>query len=79
LSATIQGTNGTNTSVDFTVANANSLLANNPGFTAFSNLASPIPLVRGFDWGLPFFFGRNVFVAIEGATTPGGPGPYVAF
>jgi len=79
LSATIQGTNGTNTSVNFTVANANSLLANNPGFTAFSNLAAPSSLVRGFDWGLPFFFGRNVFVAIEGAITPGGPGPYVAF
>jgi hypothetical protein len=33
----------------------------------------------GFDFGLPFFFGRSVFTAIEGASTPGGTGPYVAF
>ena len=30
-------------------------------------------------WGLPFFFGRTVFTAIEGQTTPGGVGPYFAF
>jgi len=28
---------------------------------------------------LPFFFGRNVFTAIEGRNTPAGPGPYWAF
>lgn len=30
-------------------------------------------------WGLPFFFGRTVFVALKDAPTPGGPGPYWAF
>ena len=30
-------------------------------------------------WGLPFFFGRMVFVAFKDAPTPGGPGPYWAF
>jgi hypothetical protein len=30
-------------------------------------------------WGLPFFFGRSVFTAIAGATTPGGVGPYFAY
>ena len=30
-------------------------------------------------WGLPFFFGRNVFVAIEGQSTPAGVGPYWAY
>ena len=34
----------------------------------------------GFDWGLPFFFGRNVFVAIQGQSTrPGGTAPYWAY
>jgi hypothetical protein len=32
-----------------------------------------------FGWGLPFFFGRTVFLAIEGQPTPAGAGPYYAF
>jgi hypothetical protein len=82
LSATIQGSNGTNASVSFSVANADSLLAS--GFTAFSNLAAQIGWsslsLPNFVWGLPFFFGRSVFVAIEGTNVSGAPaGPFVAF
>lgn len=82
LSATIQGSNGTNTSVNFSVANADALLAG--GFGAFSSLAAPItwtsPNLPNFIWGLPFFFGRKVFVAIEDADVLGAPaGPFVAF
>lgn len=32
-----------------------------------------------FDLGLPFFFGRNVYIAIAGANTSGGEGPYFAY
>ena len=32
-----------------------------------------------FDWGLPFFFGRPTFIAIEGQSTTGGTGPYWAY
>jgi hypothetical protein len=32
-----------------------------------------------FDWGMPFFFGRTVFVAIDGASTLHGTGPYWAY
>ena len=32
-----------------------------------------------FDFGLSFFYGRRVFAAIEGQTTPAGAGPYVAY
>ena len=31
-----------------------------------------------FDWGLPFFYGRNVFTAIEGMTIGGNLGPFFA-
>ena len=79
LSAIVQGANGTSVAVDFGVANADALLLDNPGFSAYDKLASPTVSSYTFNWGLPFFYGRNVFVAIEGAQTPGGPGPYVAF
>jgi hypothetical protein len=41
---------------------------------AFSNLAGTYPASSGadtFDWGLPFYYGRTVYTAIEGATTDG--------
>jgi hypothetical protein len=79
LSATIQGTNGATANVAFSVANAEVLLTNNPTFRVFSNLAGSQITRNSFDWGLPFFFGRNVFIAIEGANTPAAVGPYLAF
>jgi len=67
-----------------TVANAKTLFsANNFSNLAFNNLAAPstaVPNGSDFvDLGLPFFYGRSVFTAIEGKSTPGGNGPYVAF
>jgi len=79
LAATIQGTGGATSDVVFQVANADSLFASSPNFFAFSNLAGPNSDATRFDWGLPFFFGRNVFSAIEGQNTPAGPGPFVAY
>jgi hypothetical protein len=32
-----------------------------------------------FDWGLPFFFGRSVYTAIDGRAAGGSTGPYYAF
>jgi Protein of unknown function (DUF3443) len=32
-----------------------------------------------FDLGLPFFFGRNVYIAIAGTNTSAGEGPYFAY
>lgn len=76
LSATNQGTNGASGTVQFVVGNADSLTANaNDGVA--NGLAGPNTGM--FDWGLPFFFGRNVYVAIEGQNTPGGAGPYWAY
>lgn len=79
LSATIQSVTGTSSNVSFKVANAETLLTNNVTFVAFSSLAGTTPFTGSFDWGLPFFYGRSVFVAIEGQSTSSGLGPYFAF
>ncbi len=78
--ATNQGSNGTSGTVSFSIASAVTLFANQ-GDNAFSNLGAPSSNSAPFffDFGLPFFFGRNVFVAIEGANTSGGTGPYWAY
>jgi hypothetical protein len=75
LSATNEGTNGTSGTVNFSIANADTLFDSND--TALADLGG-----EGsdfFDWGLPFFFGRNVFVAIQGQNAPGGTAPYWAY
>ncbi len=73
--ATNTGLNGASAQFSFSIANADSLF--NTGNSAFNNLGGPD--TGEFDWGLPFFFGRTVFVAIENQSTPGGPGPYWAY
>jgi hypothetical protein len=79
LSAVNSGSNGgASGTVNFSVANADALFKNNPNASVFDQLAGPNSL-SGFDWGLPFFYGRNVFTAIEGRNTPGGTGPYWAY
>jgi hypothetical protein len=84
LTATNQGQNdsqqgtGSAVAVNFSIENADNLFQSNN--TAWSTLGGPYtPPPVQFDWGLPFFFGRNVFVAIDQKGTPAGNGPYVAY
>ena len=64
--------------VSFSVANADSLFNNNPNANVFGQLGGPNS-IAGFDWGLPFFYGRNVYTAIQGKSAPGGTAPYWAY
>ena len=75
-SATIQGANAVSAAVTFQVADAETLPQ---AYTAFPALAGTSSIPGSFDWGLPFFYGRQVFTAIAGYTTSAGTGPYVAF
>lgn len=81
FAATNQGANGTSGQVSFSIGGADALF--NTGNTAFNDIGGPNigtgNFQAGFDWGLPFFFGRNVFVAIQNASTSGGTGPYWAY
>jgi hypothetical protein len=77
--------------VSFTVTNADSLFKNaKSAIGATSGLAgdshsfgdgtnNTIPGDQAFDWGLPFHYGKSVFVVIEGKTTSAGMGPFFAF
>ncbi len=82
LAAQLSGTSGASTTVSFSVANATAL---NTSYFAFDDIAGPMPASGNdastptFDWGLPFFFGRNVATSIESQATPAGRGPYFAF
>jgi hypothetical protein len=78
--ATLTGNNGLTASVQFSIANTQSLFNNNPTFTAFADLGGTYPdSTPSFDLGLPFYYGRRVATAIEGYTTTVGTGPYFAF
>ena len=79
LNALVQGQNGVEGTVNFNMADAEALFKANPTDAAFDNVAAPDTLPGGFDFGMPFFYGRNVFIAIEGMPSPGGNGPYFAF
>jgi hypothetical protein len=82
LSATNEGaTQGQNT-VGFSVDNADNLFSSYPGDAAFYTLAGPEGAYNScsqgsasctFDWGLPFFYGRSVYTAIDGESVPGAP------
>ena len=64
--------------VNFSIGNAEQLFFN-PDIYAFSNLGGDVGDDTVFGFGLPFFYGRQVYTAIDGQSTPLGTGPYVAY
>jgi hypothetical protein len=79
LTATLQGENGVSASESFSVGDAETIAQDD---AAFGLLAGTFPgpdASTTFDWGLPFYYGRTVYTAIQGAVTAVGTGPYVAF
>jgi hypothetical protein len=86
LSATIQGQSsigtrtGTQVSVSFDIGNAANLFATSTSLAALPTLGST-GSTGSFDWGLPFFYGKTLFVVFETKTAKGQSlvGPYMAF
>jgi hypothetical protein len=83
FSATNQGEDGASKTATFSVANAEDLFttAATASDAVQPTLAGPNPGGYGFDWGLPFFYGVNVYSAIDGQAMPSGapPGPWWAY
>jgi hypothetical protein len=82
FTATISGTNGHDAAVSFSIANADSLFDSQGA--AFNNLGGSATTVGAsaagtFAWGLPFYFGRLVYTAMENTSAGGTEGPYFAF
>jgi hypothetical protein len=74
--ATQEGSSGTpQNMISFEIYNATDLV--NTGNGVFPSFASSD--TTEFDWGLPFFLGRTVYVGIEGTTSSIGSGPYWAY
>ena len=80
LSATNRGQNGTTNAVNFSVVSADTINLANPTFSALPNIAGSTLLPSSFDWGLPFYYGRSVYVGFEGRSGSNGiAGPWVAY
>jgi hypothetical protein len=76
LSATNKGASGSPSgSVSFQIGNFDTLF--NSSNNVFDDIGGSLP--GGFDWGLPFFLGRNIYVGLEGKTSSLGTGPYWAY
>lgn len=74
--ATQQGATGTATqSITFSITNASSFV--NSGYSVASALGGTFTGV--FDWGLPFFLGRSIYVGIDKKSSNLGTGPYWAY
>jgi hypothetical protein len=82
LGLSIQGANGAMVNnLTFGVGNTQTMLNANPTFNVFPQLAGTLPAGNAgtFDYGLAFFYGKRVAVAVEGNMTSVGTGPYIAF
>ena len=75
----VQGRNGVRVAQTLTVTNADTQFKAHPEYAVAPFLGGTGYDGTTVDLGLPFLFGRTVFTAVEGRSTPGGVGPYVAF
>ncbi|MGO8816191.1 MAG: DUF3443 family protein [Terriglobia bacterium] len=85
LVLTLNGANGSQGTATLNIDNADTLFSTSPGYAAFNDLGGPSGdglSTDYFDLGVPFFFGRSVFVGIAGTAVPNNasaPNGYFAF
>ncbi|MFT3905904.1 MAG: DUF3443 domain-containing protein [Steroidobacteraceae bacterium] len=81
LTATNKGQNSKTSTVSFQIANIDNISGDD---YAIDDVGGGAASVQGlgtdyFDWGLPFFYGRTVFTAIEDMSAGSATGPYYAY
>ena len=78
LSATLSS-GGSSGTVNFSLISAQVL--NSSSYAAFPSLGAPMTgsLLGDFDWGLPFFYGRSVYIGFAGSGNPLGSGAMYIF
>jgi len=70
----------TSGNVTFSIANAHTLFSSgNEVFNDAGASSGVSSFTASFDWGLPFFLGRKVYVGIEGKSSTLATGPYWAY
>jgi hypothetical protein len=91
LQATNVGLNGMQSTVGFFIGNAYTLFNSTVSGKVFDDLGASsgteptdcgnqtADLACAFDFGFPFFLGKSVYIAFEGANTSWGAGPYFAY
>jgi hypothetical protein len=85
LTPTLSGYGGGSASAAFTLYNAYNEFQTATGAAIPGvggnpvTLKFPNPIPGSFDFGLPFFFGRNIYTAIKGRPAGGVVGPYFAY
>jgi hypothetical protein len=78
FSAVNTGSSGSPSSpVNFQIIDPRPLLSAGNG--VINNLGGPTFFAGTFDWGLPFFFGRKVYVGLNGKNSVLGSGPFLAY
>ena len=70
------GANNNTNTVDFAIADPDSTFI--PGASAYANLGGG-PGSTNFVWGMPFFYGRTIYIGIDGQVAGAYTGPYYAY
>ncbi len=79
-----QGPNTSSETVSFSIGNADNYLSSSNSNWAFSDIGASLTSLNSsvatdFDWGLPFFYGKNVYVGVEYGSSSLGQGMYWSY
>ena len=75
---TAASVSGSSNSVTFAIANPDNWVLLPPSGAAYGGLAGGAGVTR-FTWGLPFFYGRAVYVGFEGRSANSFTGPFYGY